>query len=236
MGEHTPFVGCGKPTAPPADLGLDPFYTKYLDGNGTPIVSSDKVSDEALGRACRITGNFVSSRQDVRDALAAQHHHVAVLAQGEKATDIPEYVDLYQAFPGTDWNAFRAISATPERPVTSSDEANLLCLSDDIYFDTSALVSRLAYSVRLLALVEIDAQFRTQTRAAYDAAMSQNLWANTGATKNSEDYWAVGCTAWLGTNPRLPVNSPKTVSTYDPLLAAVLEKYLPTNDWRSSCY
>jgi hypothetical protein len=237
MGAHTPFAGCANtPSAPPSELGLAPFYRKYLDGNGTPVVSSDKVSDQALARACQITGNFVSPREDVRKALANKRHHVAVLAEGEKTTDIPEYADLYQVFPETDWNAYRAISATPERPVTSSDEANLRCLPNDIYPDTSALVSRLAYSVRLLALLEIDTQFRSQARAAYDAAMSQGLWANTVATKSAEDYWAVGCTAWLGTNPRLPANSSDALSTYDPGLAALVGAYLPKNEWRSSCY
>ncbi len=237
MGAHTPFAGCAHaPSAPPDELGLDPFYTKYLDGFGTPVVSSNKTSDEALARACRITGNFVSTRPDVREALAAQRHHVAVLATDEKITDIPEYTDLYQAFPATDWNTYRAVSATPERPVTSCDEANLRCLPEDIYPSTSALVSRLAYSVRLLALVEIDPQFRSQARAAYDAAMSQNLWANTVASKSAEDYWATGCTAWLGTNPRLPANSPEALAAYDPPLAALVGATLPRNEWRSSCY
>lgn len=237
MGAHTPFAGCDTaPTTPPAELGLAPFYAKYLDGNGTPVLSSAKVSDQALARACQITGNFVSLRDDVRQALAKSHHRVAVLAGDEKITDIPEYADLYQAFPETDWNSYRAVSATPERPVTSTDEANLRCLSDDIYPKTSALVSRLAYSVRLLAIVEIDTQFRSQARAAYDSAMGQGLWANTVATKSAEDYWAVGCTAWLGTNPRLPANSADALSSYDPPLAALVSAYLPKNQWLSTCY
>jgi hypothetical protein len=98
------------------------------------------------------------------------------------------------------------------------------------------LVSRLAYSMRLLAILEVDSQFQSQTRAAYDAAMSQNLWADTAATKSPEDYWAVGCTAWLGTNARLPANSRDALSTYDPPLAALVSKYLPTNEWLSTCY
>lgn len=237
LGAHTPFAGCtDEPTAPPAALGLAPFYAKYLDGYGTPVVSSDKVSDEALVRACRITGNFVSLREDVRTALAKRQHRVAVLADDEQATDIPEYVDLYQDFPDTDWNAYRAVSATPQRPVTSTDERNLRCQPGDIYPDTSSLVSRLAYSMRLLAIVEVDPQFQSRIRAAYDSAMSQNLWANTGATKSPEDYWAVGCIAWLGTNPKLPANSRDALSAYDPPLAALVSAYLPTNAWPSTCY
>ena len=34
--------------APPAELGLDPFYKKYADAFGIPIVSSERVADTAL--------------------------------------------------------------------------------------------------------------------------------------------------------------------------------------------
>jgi hypothetical protein len=237
MGAHTPFAGCtSTPAAPPTELGLDPFYAKYLDGYGTPVVSSDKVSDQALVQACRITGNLVSLREDIRQALDSKHHHVAVLAQGEKTTDIPEYADLYQDFPNTDWNAIRSLGATRQRPVTSDGEENLRCLPGDIYPGLSALVGMLAQSVRILAIAEIDSTFTGKIRAAYDSAMSQNLWANTTATNSAEDYWALGSSAWLGASTKLPVNSHAALSTYDPPLAALLAQYLPSNDWRSTCY
>src|SRR5262245_31456441 len=39
--EITPIV------APPVALGLDPFYKKYVDAGGIPVVASEKVRDEA---------------------------------------------------------------------------------------------------------------------------------------------------------------------------------------------
>src|SRR5437667_11370637 len=41
-GEVTPVV------VPPAALNLDPFYRKYVDARGIPVVSPDKVRDDAL--------------------------------------------------------------------------------------------------------------------------------------------------------------------------------------------
>ena len=35
-------------TAPPAALELDPFYKKYADAHGVPVVSSNKVPDAPL--------------------------------------------------------------------------------------------------------------------------------------------------------------------------------------------
>ena len=38
-------------TAPPKELGLDAFYTKYVSAGGLPVVGSAKVSDFALREA-----------------------------------------------------------------------------------------------------------------------------------------------------------------------------------------
>ncbi|MBN2577236.1 MAG: hypothetical protein JXP73_21925 [Deltaproteobacteria bacterium] len=237
MGSHTPFAGClAKPTAPPAGLGLVPFYVKYLDGHGTPVVSSERVSDEALLRACRITGNMVSLREDVRQAMAGNNHRVAVLAMTERVTDLPENEDLYTAFPNTDWNTYRAVSATRVRPVTSISEENLLCLSGDMYPGDSALVHVLAHSMRDLGILEVDPQFGSQLQTAYASAMAQGLWANTSATKDADAYWAVGGLAWFGVGARLPVKSRADLADYDAPLAALLAAYLPLNDWHPSCY
>jgi hypothetical protein len=237
MGEHAPFAGCDtRPTAPPAALGLASFYLKYLDGYGTPVVSSGAVSDEALVAACRITGNMVSLREDVRQALAKNNHHVAVIGESEHTTDIPEYADLYAVFPSTDWNVIRALGATRVRPVTSSSEENLRCLPGDIYRGTSALVEMLAHSLRDLGIIEVDSQFRSKVQKAYTSAMAQGLWSTTYATDDAEAYWAIGSLAWFGASTRLPVGSREDLVGYDAPLAALLDAYLPVNDWHPGCY
>jgi hypothetical protein len=63
------------------------------------VVSSSAVADPALVAACRITGETVSLRADVRAALAANRLHVAVIATGEVTTDIPEYADSTRGLP-----------------------------------------------------------------------------------------------------------------------------------------
>ena len=57
-------------TAPPDSLQLDPFYTKYVDVNGLPLISSWRVPDSAdgiLDGTYRITGTeeyFAEAIQD----------------------------------------------------------------------------------------------------------------------------------------------------------------------------
>lgn len=237
MGSHAPFAACDVvPAKPPASLGLDPFYVKYLDGYGTPVVSSGKVSDEALARACRITGNMVSLREDVRRALASNNHRVAVIAVDERTTDIPEYANLDTVFPKTDWNTFRAVSPTSVRPVSSTSEENLRCLSGDIYDGESALVWTLAHGLRDLGIVAVEPRFGDQVQAAYSAAMANGLWASTSAAESAQDYWIAGNLAWFGASTHLPVRSREALTGYDAPLAALLASYLPANGWRPSCY
>jgi hypothetical protein len=237
MGSHAAFSGCSeKPTTPPAALSLDPFYVKYLDGYGTPVVSSAKVSDEALLRACRITGNMVSLREDVRRALAGKSHRVAVIAADERTTDIPEYANLDTVFPNTDWNSYRALSATLVRPVTSASEENLRCLPGDMYEGDSALVWTLAHGLRDLGIVEVDPQFGGKVQTAYTSAMAKGLWAATSAAESAEEYWTAGNMAWSSASTHLPVRSRDDLANYDPALAALVAAYLPANDWRPSCY
>jgi len=237
MGAHTPFAGCNlTPAMPPATLGLDAFYAKYLDGYGTPVLSSAKVSDQALQLACRITGEMVSLGQNARQALADNHFRVAVLAQSEVTTDLPEDADLYQVFPGTDWNSMRGIGATRARPVASCAEENLFCLPGDPYAGSSVLVQMMAHGLRDLGIRDIDAQFGGEIQAAYASAMAQGLWTGTAAAGNVQDYWASAAEAWFGVSSWLPVRGHAAVMQYDPSVGVLLEKYLPADDWRPGCY
>src|SRR6266550_4235504 len=78
-------------SAPPAALGLDPFYQKYTSALGIPITSSEKVSDAALLVARDIVIHMLSKRTDVREAMVNTiHTRVAVMATTEMTMDLPE--------------------------------------------------------------------------------------------------------------------------------------------------
>ncbi len=53
----------------PSALRLAPFYKKYLDGDGIPIVSSDKVSDRALLQARFLARQMLVRLPAVREEL-----------------------------------------------------------------------------------------------------------------------------------------------------------------------
>jgi hypothetical protein len=77
-------------TAPPAALGLDPFYKKYADAFGIPIVSSERVPDAALLIARDIVNYMLLKRNDVRAAMIESRSRVLVMAESEGEMDLPE--------------------------------------------------------------------------------------------------------------------------------------------------
>jgi hypothetical protein len=223
-------------TAPPASLGLDPFYTRYLDADGIPIVASSMVPDAALARTCEIVRAMLSARDDVRDQMIANRARVAVMAATEVTTDIPEHRDLYTAYPGTDWDArARGLGGTPDRPVTSCAEENVLCDPGDRYHGESILVHELAHGVHLLGLDPLDASFGARLHAAYTSAIGAGLWARTYAATDAGEYWAEGVQSFFDTNLEAdpPDGVHNHVSTraellaYDPTLHALIAEVFP---------
>ena len=55
----------------PESLGVSPFYKKYTDAFGIPVVASEKVPDAALLVARDIVNTMLSARPDLRKALIA---------------------------------------------------------------------------------------------------------------------------------------------------------------------
>jgi hypothetical protein len=228
------------PATPPAALGLDAFYGKYLDASGIPVISSTNVSDQALSRACSIVVHMVAKRDDVRQAMIDNGLRIAVIGTGEVTTDLPEYGDLYVEFPASDWNQMRGIGATLRRPVSSCGEENLLCLSGDPYQGTWILVQMVAYGIEDLGIPPVDATFTSRLQALYDNAP---CFANPYAAENPGYYFSVGVLDWYDadheTSPADGIcnqmNTREELQANDPGLAALVGEYLPDDAWRPTC-
>ena len=78
-------------TAPPAALELDPFYKKFVDALGIPVVTSAKVPDAALLMARDIVQFMLANRPDLRKELIRKKWKLAIMAQTEVTYDIPEH-------------------------------------------------------------------------------------------------------------------------------------------------
>lgn len=236
---------CDAPiTALPPALTLDPFYVKYLDASGIPIVSSRVTSDAALRAACRIARAMVSARDDVYQAMLRNRARVAVMARTEMTTDIPEHAYL-ASDPMTDWNArARGLGATLERPVTTCAEENLLCEVVDRYRGANIFVHEFSHAMMNLGIGTADPAFVTRTREAYRDARAAHLWDNTYAATNMDEYWAEGVTIYFnvklqaipGDGIHNAVNTRAELREYDPVLHDLVAEMFPGVDALPVCF
>jgi len=189
---------------PPAEFGLDPFYKKGLVVRGIPVVSSARVSDEALREAAFLVAKLLEKRPELAKPMTERKLRVAIMAPDEMTLDIPEHSDLQEKFPGTDWNArARGLGATEARPAVSAGEENLLGLPGDRYVGESILIHEFAHTVLNFGLESVDEGFRTRLRAAFDASKG-TAWKNTYAATNPDEYWAEGVQSWFDANRKGP--------------------------------
>lgn len=220
-----------KVTTPPSTLGLDPFYQKYCAINGLPIVSSGEVPDEALEQAAAIIKGMLNGRSDIIAQMVANNTRVGIIGVNEVTTDLPEYADLYQQFPGSDWDSYRGIGATPAIPVSSIGEENLLCYSSDPYLGESIMVHEFSHSIKIMALEFMDTNFYDTVNNAYQSALNNNLWGNTYAGSHVEEYWAEGVQSYFEANFEADppdgihnhVNTRAELQAYDPALYQIID-------------
>lgn len=235
---------CGTPLCNRAVLearGFDPFYQKYVNASGIPVISSEKVEDEALLIAKEIVEEMLGFRPDVRQVMIDRGAYVGIMARTEVTTDIPEHAHLAND-PNTDWNKrARGLGGTPGNPITTAGEENLLCLAEDRYLGESILVHEFAHGIHLIGIDGLESGFNTEIQALYASAMAAGLWANTYAATNRLEYWAEGVQSWLDTNQRPQagihngIDTRQELKEYDPALAALIGEYIGDGSWRPIC-
>ena len=169
---------------------------------------------------------------------------LAIMAASEVTTDIPEYSDLYQVYPGTDWDTRgRGFGPSRVRPVASTSEENLLCYAVDAFAFEDILVHEMAHTALEFGVERIPggAEFLERLNAAYDSAMSSRLWASTYAAENRDEYWAEGVQSWFGLNDppgwiHNGVNTRTELKAYDPVLASLIKEVFGDTKVTSSCH
>lgn len=235
----------GDLTIPPSQLGLDPFYKKYLNASGIPVISSEYVPHAALKAVKEMIQYIIAKNETMATTYASHNGRVGIMGEDEVTTDIPEHSDLYDVFPGTDWDQrARGLGATLERPISTCAEENVLCYSNDRYRGEDIFIHEFAHSLHLLALRFIDSDFDTKLLAAYNNAIDNGLWDNTYAQTNELEYWAEGVQSWYNVNIEATptngihnyVDTHEELKDYDPLLFDLISIYFnPPDQTNPSC-
>ena len=245
--DHPPQVsGNDSVAAPPAYLELDPFYTKYLDAAGIPVIGSEEVPDEAFYAARTVIEQMLKKRRDVADSMIRHRIRVGIIAKGQKTTDLPEYRELNTLFPGSDWDNTRGIGATRFIPLSSCAEENLLCYGEgeDPYADEDILIHEFAHSMLELGIIAADPSALQKIKDIYERALQKGLWAHTYAATNFQEYFAEGVQSWYNLNAEaIPgngihnqVNTRRELKEYDPELYGFLRLYFSSDTATGSCH
>jgi alpha-glucosidase len=224
--------------APPElreSLKLHPFYKKYVDSDGFPIISSEKVSDAALLEANELINHMLAARDDIRRALIKNKIRFVVMAPTEMTTDVPEHSDLT---PKGYWDRrARGLGATFARPAVSCGEENLLNLKGDRYSTENILVHEFAHTIHEMGLNSLDPKFDAKLDGTYRQAMKNGLWKKTYAATNHREYWAEGVQSYFDTNAppnhdHNEVNTREELAAYDPELFALIDEVFKKSKWR----
>ena len=217
------------------DLGLAPFYEKFLNASGLPVLASGKVSDEALLEAAWLIDRMIGHRADILRAIAEQNVRVAIMAPTEFTTDIPEHSDLQ---PKEYWDKrARGLGATVRRPAVSCGEENLLCYPGDPYFRENVFIHEFAHVIHERGLNRVDETFDGRVLESFERARRAGLWRGTYAGTNRMEYWAEGVQSWFNTNRENDsdhnhVNTREELKAYDAALAELLSEIFQDKAWR----
>ncbi|MCP9223023.1 glycoside hydrolase [Erythrobacter sp. LQ02-29] len=237
---------------PPASLGLDPFYTQYLDAEGIPIVASSRVSRAALTDARDMVEGMLAFRPDLAAWLSRNGYRVAIMAESETTTDLPEqahwtrpakddprltrcerkhYDERIGAM--TDQQYWDSRARGMAGVLTSGAEEDILGKPSSRYYGETIFVHEFSHNV-LAAIRAVDPALSGQIDAAYEAAQQADRWHDEYAMTSVDEYWAEGAQFWFNSN-RLAVMDGRRVlnaddlKAYDPPLYAALGKAFGDN-------
>ncbi|HYN07032.1 MAG TPA: hypothetical protein VES67_06555 [Vicinamibacterales bacterium] len=247
-------------TAPPAALELDPFYKKYTDAHGIPVVTSDKVPDAALLMARDIVKFMLADRPDLRKELIRKKWKIAIMAETEVTYDIPEH-RKFRPLPKIDderltpqqretynqpggvgsmtgeqyWNSRgRGFGGEPNgENTTSCAEENLLGYPGTRYFGQSICVHEFSHGIMRGAVYTVDPEYRKAVEDAYAAAKKQGLTSAQGYPGNNfNEYWATGIEAYVFGSGR----DRDSLIAADPRLYELLRQVIPASKMPGNVY
>ncbi len=223
-------------TTPPDSLHLDAFYTKYVDVNGLPLISSWRVPDSAFTAAHRTLYAMTSMLpKAVLDSMVSYGTRVAIMARYEGTTDIPEHRYLANDT-ALNWDLrARGLGGDLELPLTSCAEENVLAYQIDKYHAEDILVHEFAHSIHLIGLALAVPDFDERLKVCYEKAVDKGILANTYRETNKEEYLAEAVQDWFNVNAEMPhtdgkhnwCNTREELEQFDQDLYNLLAEYFP---------
>lgn len=228
----------------PEVAGLDRFYTQGCNLRGFWVVAGEPVAPEAVQVAAAMADAFFIADPVLARAVIDSGVRLGVIGAEQRTTEMPEYRDLDDVFPAVDWDSrARGLGATPERPLVSAGEENILCLADDRYRGEDILLHEFAHALHLQGLAVVDPDFEPALRSAYAQALRAETWIDTYASTNAEEYWAEGVQSYFDRNAEAvpadgvhgPVDTRDELADADPALFQLIDQRFARVQLPPSC-
>ncbi len=220
----------------PDSLHYDKFYTKYVDVNGIPLISSWRVPDSAFVAAHRTLYAMTSMLPEaVLDSMVGRGTRVAIMGRYEGTTDIPEHRHLVNDTT-LNWDLrARGLGGDLELPLTSCAEENVLAYQIDKYHAEDILIHEFAHSIHLIGLMLAVPDFDSRLKQCYENAKAKGILANTYRETDKEEYFAEAVQDWFNVNAEMPCtdgkhnwcNTREELQAFDPDLYNLLAEYFP---------
>ena len=220
-------------STPPADLGLDAYYVKYMNCKGIHIVTGDKAPDSCMTKVYKQIDAMTGMLSDeVLKKIVSYNPRIVVMGRYEGITELPEYKN----YPGIQpyWDIhFRGMAATEDLPVTLAAEENVLAYQIDPNYAEDILVKYFAKTIFNLGINKVNPAAEKQLFDLHTKALREGKYHDTYSAGNMLDYFAEGVQDWLDVNAESPlpngehnwVNTRDDLKKYDAGLYDFIAKY-----------
>lgn len=230
-------------TSPPDSLHLDPFYTKYVDVNGLPLISSWRVPDSAFVAAHRTLYAMTCMLPEaVLDSMVSYGTRIAIMARYEGTTDIPEHHYLVNDT-SLNWDLrARGLGGDLELPLTSCAEENVLAYQIDKYHAEDILVHEFAHSIHLIGFMLAVPDFDSRLNTLYEKAKKKGILKGTYRETDRYEYFAEGIQDWFNVNAEMDhadgkhnwCNTREELEDFDKGLYDLIAEYFPKTSMQIS--
>lgn len=224
----------------PASFHFNPFYQKYLNAAGLPIIGSASVSDKAFYKTREIVLMMLQKSSAVKTKMIENHARIAIIGKDQELTDLPEYNDMDKSIN----QRARGLGGWIELPLTSCGEENVLGLSGDRYDGEDILIHEFAHAIHMLGISFVDKDFNDQLKSCYTNAIARGLWKDTYAISSEGEYFAEGVQSWFNVNAEVKpangihneIDTNAELKSYDPLLYKLIGKYFNSDQSNGSIH
>lgn len=224
----------------PDTFHFNPYYQKYLNAAGLPIIGSANVSDRAFYKTREIVLMMLRKSPGIKAKMIGNNARIAIIGKDEELTDLPEYNSMDKSMN----QRARGLGGWIDAPLTSCAEENVLGLNTDRYKGEDILIHEFAHAIHMLGISFADKDFNDQLKTCYKNALDQGLWKNTYAISNEGEYFAEGVQSWFNVNAYLKaadgihneIDTHEELKLYDPGLYKLISKYFNNDQQNRSIH